>query len=210
MAEAARKKRPWTERFQMGLAGDLPDRAVPGPLKSAQMALAAPAESIRRGVGDFLSADSQPGDYLVPGGPMVGAMFRKQLGGLVKDPVRTGMEMTGYPAARRSMDAGRLALESEDPIEGAGRATRALGEGGLALAQVAGNAYGIGSNVTKIYRGKTPVATMPDADMAAVQSRAAKAQTAGPTPLMRRSSLLIGAMRRRRTSRCAWVSTWIR
>lgn len=167
----------------MGLSGDLPDRAVPGPLKSAQMALAAPAESIRRGVGDFLTADSLPGDYLVPGGPMVGAMFRKQLGNLVKDPVRTGMEMTGYPAARRSIDAGRLALESEDPIEGAGRATRALGEGGLALAQVAGNAYGIGSNVTKLYRGKTPVAPLPDADMAAVQARAAKAQTAGPTQL---------------------------
>ena len=167
----------------MGLSGELPDRAVPGPLKSAQLALAAPAESNRRGVGDFLSADSQPGDYLVPGGPMVGAMIRKQIGGLVNDPVRTGMEMTGYPAARRSMDAGRLALESEDPIEGAGRATRALGEGGLALAQVAGNAYGIGSNVTKLYRGKTPVAPLPDADMAAVQSRAAKAQTAGPTQL---------------------------
>lgn len=183
MGEAARKKRPWAERFQMGLGGELPDRSVPGFLRDAQLALAAPAESVRRGVGDFLSADSLPGDYMVPGGPAVGAMIRKQLGGWVKDPVRAGMEMTGYPAARRSIDAGRLALETQDPVEAAGRATRAVGEGGLALAQVAGNAYGVGSNVTKLYRGKTPVAELPDPELAALQSRVAKAQTAGPTQL---------------------------
>ena len=169
------------ERFARGLMKPLPDNAVPDFAKPMQSDWEAKPGTVRRAVGDWLSRPGEPGEswpLIGPAGPMV-----RQMGGaILNDPIEALSEFSGYAPASRAFDAGAQALDEEDPVAAAGQWARSLGEGGMAAATVAGNAYGLGSLGAKAYRGG-PVAALPDADMAGLKGRLAKAQTAGPSQI---------------------------
>ena len=170
------------ERFAKGFMKPLPDNAVPEFAKPAQSAFAAPEGSIRRQFGDWLSRPQELSDSISPFGGGNQAMIRQTLGKVIGDPVEALSEFSGYAPASRAVDAGKAAWEEQDPVVSAGQWARSLGEGGMAAATVAGNAYGLGSLGAKAYRGG-PVAALPDADMAGLKGRLAKAQTAGPSQI---------------------------
>lgn len=169
------------ERFARGMMKPLPDNAVPDFAKPMQSDWEAKPGTMRRAVGDWLSRPGEPGEswpLIGPAGPMV-----RQMGGaILNDPIEALSEFSGYAPASRAFDAGAQALDEEDPVAAAGQWARSLGEGGMAAATVAGNAYGLGSLGAKAYRGG-PVAALPDADMAGLKGRLAKAQTAGPSQI---------------------------
>ena len=169
------------ERFAKGFMKPLPDNAVPDFAKPMQSDWEAKPGTVRRAVGDWLSRPGEPGEswpLIGPAGPMV-----RQMGGaILNDPIEALSEFSGYAPATRAFDAGAQALDEEDPVAAAGQWARSLGEGGMAAATVAGNAYGLGSLGAKAYRGG-PVAALPDADMAGLKGRLAKAQTAGPSQI---------------------------
>lgn len=142
--------------FAKGVNDPLPDNSVPEFAKPWREATRAEKGSWREGLGDMLMAPGAPGEtWPLIGG--AGPMIRQQIGGFIKDPVRQISEFSGYAPLTRARDA-FADTDSPDIAYNVGRAVRGSGEGAMGVATVAGNVYGVGSNLTKAFKGLRPPA----------------------------------------------------